>query len=143
MKISYILLNKEFLNALAIFPAIYQNYMEVWDFSEYFWCILGLWCTFFSIFFYENCPYIIIYQLTEFHYQTFSTFQDIKQFVFEFLFRNMMTLRNFRIYLQAASPVNSAMIDRWKKVEKRKMQNLNISTTKRAFSVNKNHFHIF
>ena len=64
-----LLFTKE-LNALAIFRAIHKNKIR------------GLG-RIFSIFFYENFPYIILYQFTKFKIQnqTFTS-EDIKQFEF-------------------------------------------------------------
>ena len=56
-----------------LFWAIYQNLIK------------GLGLVFgahFLDFFHKNIPYLILYQLTMFQYQTYFSSQDIKQYVF-------------------------------------------------------------
>ena len=59
----------------------------------------SFWCTFSAWFFYKNVPYLILYQWTQFQCHTLFLSQDIKQNVIKFLFRQLMTPKTLRFFL--------------------------------------------
>ena len=69
-----------------------------------------------------------------FQFQIFFTFHGHKQDVFKFLFRHDDII-NFRIYVQSASLINSAIANSRKKKGREKCEVLNTSRTERAFPV--------
>ena len=89
-----------------------------------FWCIFSAW------FFYNNVPYLILYQWTKFPCHTSFPCEDIKQNVFLVLIQTNDDVINFKIYIGSSS---KAMADREKKRGRWKYKNLNISRRKKAF----------